>query len=54
MFLHFRHHHDKHTFVLSRNVEVQTQVERIVLLDNNIEMLDHNHPEIFLFHFIIM
>lgn len=48
MFLHFLHHHDKHTFVLSQNVAVQIQAEQTVLPDNNIETLDRNHPEIFL------
>lgn len=48
MFLHFQHHHDKRTSVLNQNAVIQIQVERIVLLDNNIETLDRNHPEIFL------
>lgn len=45
--LHSRRHRDKHTSVLSQNVVVQIQAVQTVLLDSNIEMLDHNHPEIF-------
>lgn len=51
MFLHFLHHHDKRTFVLDQNVVIQIQVEQIALLDNNIETLDRNHSEIFLFSY---
>lgn len=46
MFLHFLHHHDKHTFVLNQNVAIQTQAEQTVSPDSNIETLDRNHPEI--------
>jgi len=50
MFLHFLRHRDRHTFVLSQNVAVQIQAEQTVSPDSNIEMLDRNHPEIFLFN----
>lgn len=49
MFLHFLRHRDKHTFVLDQNAAIQIQVEQTVLPDSNIETLDRNHPEIFLF-----
>lgn len=51
IFLHSQRHHDKRTFVLSQNAVIQIREGQTALPDNNIEMLDHNHPEIFLLYY---